>query len=41
MDFVGNYKEIIPNGLINFLLENKGQPRPNSIPKEHTDNYEK
>lgn len=40
MDFVGNYKEIIPNGLINFLLENKGQPRPNSIPKEHMDDYE-
>jgi len=40
MHYVGNYIDIIPNGLIDYLLSNKGQPRPNNIPKHSLDEYE-
>jgi len=40
MQYVGNYRSIIPNGLIDFLMDNKGQPRPNSLSKEAIDVYD-
>lgn len=39
MHYVGNYIDIIPNGLIDYLLSNKGQPRPNNIPKHSLEEY--
>jgi len=40
MQFVGNYINIIPEGLIDYLLNNKGQPRPNTIPDKHVKEYD-
>ena len=39
MEYVGNYIDIIPNGLIDYLLSNTGQPRPNSVSTEDKDDY--
>ena len=40
MKYIGNFKDIIPNGLIDFLLNNKGQPRPATIDKVNPSSYE-
>lgn len=40
MKFIGNYQSIIPDGLIEFLLKNKGQPRPKTIDKNNLSDYE-
>lgn len=34
MEFIGNYRSIIPEGLINYLMSNTGQPRPKNISAE-------
>jgi hypothetical protein len=40
MKFIGNYQSIIPDGLIEFLLKNKGQPRPETIDRNNLSEYE-
>jgi len=35
MRYVGNYIDIIPEGLVGYLLNNTGQPRPKNIEEKH------
>ena len=40
MRYVGNYIDIIPEGLVGYLLNNTGQPRPNNIEEKHIKEYD-
>lgn len=40
MKYIGNYIQDIPSKLINYLLNNDGQPRPNNLSKEAINAYD-
>ena len=40
MEYIGNYIEVIPDRLTDYLLKNKGQPRPNNLSKLAIESYD-